>query len=211
MRRNIGAHDGAVTGATRTSPSCISASCSGAVNTRAMPSTMPGEAAKPLRPPSCGHAAQPLLDRVARDAPQHDREGLVDSLGRGAERRGASHAAHAAMILRRLATMAASTSARGRRAGRPGERHVRDGRRDLLLLSMKMSSRSLQKPSFTNTLKVLASCATSRMAPVLDVEVVVLDVVEHGAADARASPRSSPCHHRRAGRGTRRRSGRARR
>ena len=62
----IGAHDGAVSGATRISPSWISPIWSAEKITRAGPSTRPGEAANPLSVPSS--ASSPVLSQAATES-----------------------------------------------------------------------------------------------------------------------------------------------
>jgi hypothetical protein len=61
-----GAHDGAVSGATRISPSWISPIWSAVEMTRAGPSTRPGDAANPERTPSV--LSPPALSHVATES-----------------------------------------------------------------------------------------------------------------------------------------------
>src|SRR4051812_24412587 len=61
-----GAHDGAVSGATRISPSSISPIWSAVEMTRAGPSTRPGEAANPVRTPSV--LSPPALSQAATES-----------------------------------------------------------------------------------------------------------------------------------------------
>jgi hypothetical protein len=178
----IGAHDGAVSGATRISPSCTSPIWSADWMTRAGPSATPGEAANPLRPPPSPAAGpQPHADRVRGDPPEHDGEGLGDHVGRAAERRGRrpflQHRQDGLAALELAGPVGAAP-----RLGpdRPCRVHVPERLVDLVSLQVEDVVLVGEEALLDEHRAQLAHLPPDhRVAPVLDVEVVVLDIREH--------------------------------
>src|SRR5215207_2207634 len=179
----IGAQLGAVRGATRISPAWTSPIWSAEKITRAGPSATPGGGGEALEAAVAAAVAgpQPLLDALAGDAPEHDGERLGDHLGRpaqgGRRRPGPQGGEDAAAALQLPAPV---DRAAGLGPDRPGAVVVPQGLGDLVPLEQEDVGLAAEEPLLGQDPAELAHLAPQhRVAPVLDVEVVVLDIGEH--------------------------------
>ena len=111
------------------------------LTTRRRPAATPGEAATPRSSPAPVLAvdAEPLLDHLRGDAPEHDRDRLGDALRRRAERRRRASAVRSAsrIPLRRSTIRRPVARAAGRGTGRPAGVQVVQRRVDLVAVQVE--------------------------------------------------------------------------
>src|ERR671910_771420 len=179
----IGAQLGAVRGATRIWPAWTSPIWSAEKITRAGPSATPGEAAKPLRLPSPPPSPAPshclTLSPVMPQSMMVN--GSVTTSG-GRRRPGPQRGQDAPAALQLPAPV---DRAAGLGPDRPGAVVVPQGLGDLVPLEQEDVGLAAEEPLLGQDPAELAHLAPQhRVAPVLDVEVVVLDVGEHHPGQA---------------------------
>ena len=184
----IGPQDGAVTVATRISPCCTSESWSASVTTRARPSTTPGEAAMPRRPPpSTSSPAPSHCWTCSVVMPQSIRvKGSVMDFRRGVQRRGGPgglervHDPAAALDLLRPVVRADRLG-----ADAPAGDQVEERVADLVAAQVEQVVRFGPEALGLHHAGQLADLAPEDAhGPVLDVEVVVLHVRVGGGGEA---------------------------
>ena len=181
IRPNTGPHDGAVIGATRISPSWIAETWSARRHhTRACP--------RPLRArPPC-RSARPSVSSPTSHCPTRSVvmphsmivNGSVIDLGRLVHAPAAAARSQRRHDLPRRAISAGQWTGPRLGADRPAVAVVKDRRRDLVAAQHRRCPRRRPEARVREHLAELAHLAPEhRQRPVLDVEVVVLDVGEH--------------------------------